>query len=93
MRGSANEKMPIAGPPHTSKNRLRPSAATVTHRQDLTWVVLHGFQERHELVAGLAGRRDGLAGRRGDLAGPRQVAGEEEAAAEGGGARRGAAQR
>ena len=35
------------------------------------WVVLHGFQERHELVAGLAGRRDGLAGRRGDLAGPR----------------------
>ena len=53
-----------------------------TSTQDLTWVVLHGFQERHELVAGLAGRRDGLAGRRGDLAGPRQVAGEEEAAAE-----------
>ena len=49
-------------------------------------MVLHGFQERHELVAGLAGRRDGLAGRRGDLAGPRKVAGEEEAAAEGGGA-------
>ena len=47
-------------------------------------MVRHGFHERHELVAGLARRRDGLAGRRGDLTEPRQVAGEEEAAAGGG---------
>ena len=82
MRGAR-----LGGPAaHVQKSQkslgLRPrSVSHEPHTTDLTrteYVVRHGFQERHELVAGLAGRRDGLDGRRGDLAGP---AGEEEAAA------------
>ena len=75
MRGAR-----LGGPvAHVQKSQkslgLRPrSVSHEPHTTDLTrteYVVRHGFQERHELVAGLAGRRDGLAGRRGDLTGPR----------------------
>ena len=81
MRGAR-----LGGPAaHVQKSLARPSAALSTfkvRRQNHSSLIC-GFKKRHELVAGLAGRRDGLAGRRGDLAGPRKVAGEEEAAAEG----------
>ena len=89
MRGAR-----LGGPAaHVQKSLARPSAALsqpADKSSPQSQLSRLRIQERHELVAGLAGRRDGLAGRRGDLAGPRKVAGEEEAAAEGGGARRGA---